>query len=360
MPRRASINLACAAACLASPLLLAATASGQNLSDRIAAVARQRQADAARNNTQSNLLGALLYADVSVDFDETPAREAFDYLKQIMGVEMVVRYNDDRTGMGIDPTTPITLKMTSTPALSVIERMLEQCAEFEPCTWQLRKGYIEIGTKERLSAPAARVLRMYPIRDLLFEVPMFDNAPEFDLSSSLSQGGGGGGGGFGGGGGGGFGGGGGGFGGGGGGGGGGFGGGGGGGGGGGAPFGEPGDEPERLTEDEKVQQIVDIILETIEPDAWLDNGGDSASIRYYEGVLIIRAPDYIQRQIGGYPFAPNRRAAPARSRTRSSAAGTTTTPVAVIDRRYVTFTAPLSIIENVKFDSVKVTGSAGR
>ena len=362
MPRRASINLACAAACVASPLLLAATASGQNLSDRIAAVARQRQAEAAKNNTQSNLLGALLYADVSVDFNDTPARDAFNYLKQVMGVDLVVRYNDDRSGAGIDPTTPINLKATSTPALSVIERMLEQCAEFEPCTWQLRKGYIEIGTKERLSAPAARVLRMYPIKDLLFEVPMFDNAPEFDLSSSLSQGGGGGGGGsFGGGGGGGGGGG---FGGGGGrgGGGGGFGGGGsgGGGGGGGAPFGEPGDDPERLTEDEKVQQIVDIILETIEPDAWLDNGGDSASIRFYEGVLIIRAPDYIQRQIGGYPFAPNRSAAPSRSRPRSSAAGTSTTPVATIDRRYVTFTAPISIIENVKFDSVKVTGSAGR
>ena len=187
MSRRASLNLACAAACLASPLIMAATASGQNLSDRIAAVARQRQADSARNNTQANLLGALLYSDVSVDFDETPARDAFTYLKQVMGVDLVVRYSDDRSGMGIDPETPITLKATATPALTIIERMLEQCAEFEPCTWQLRKGFIEIGTKQRLSVPAARVLKMYPIRDLLFEVPMFDNAPEFDLSSSLSH-----------------------------------------------------------------------------------------------------------------------------------------------------------------------------
>lgn len=80
MPRRATLSLLCAATCLAGPMVLAGGASGQNLSDRIAAVARQRQAAASRDNSQANLLGALLYADVSVDFDETPAREAFDYL----------------------------------------------------------------------------------------------------------------------------------------------------------------------------------------------------------------------------------------------------------------------------------------
>jgi hypothetical protein len=346
-------------AAVALPLLASTAASGQSLSDRIAEVAKQREAEARRDTSQGALLGALLYTDISVNFDETPARDAFAYVKELLGVDLVVRYNDDRSGFGIDPDTPISLEATGVPALTVIERMLEQCADLEPCTWQLRKGYIELGTKERLSVPAARELRMYPIRDLLFEVPRFDNAPEFDLNSSLSQGGGGaggGGGGFGGGGGG-FGGGGGGF--GGGGGGGGFGGGGGGaggGGGGGAPFGSPGEEPERMSEDEKVQQLVDIILETIEPDAWLDNGGDAASIRYFEGVLIVRAPDYIQRQIGGYPFAPQRSARPSAPRPRASAEG----PDAVIDRRYVTFTAPISIIENVKFDNVTVTGSTGR
>lgn len=343
-PRPTRLTLAAVIAATVAPTLMNHDASAQNLSDRIREVARQRDAASARDTSQAALLGSLLYSDLSVDFDETPARDAFEYIKQLMGVDLVVRYSDDRSGIGIDPETPITLKATGKPALTIIEMMLDQCGDFDPCTWQLRKGFIEIGTKERLSLPSARELRMYPIRDLLFEVPYFDNAPEFDLSSSLQsggggqggggQGGGGGGGGFGGGG---TGGGGGGFGGGGG------GSGGGGGGGGGAPFGNPEGEPDRLSEDEKVQQIVDIILETIEPDAWQQNGGDAASIRYYEGVLIIRAPDYIQRQIGGYPFAPRRQAAPAKPR----------------NGRYVTFTAPISIIENVKFRGTTVTGSAG-
>ncbi|MAH66297.1 MAG: hypothetical protein CMJ27_07885, partial [Phycisphaerae bacterium] len=179
------------------------SALGQNLSERIRAVAKQREAEASRDTTQAALLGALIYTDISVDFDETPAREAFDYLRQILGVDLVVRYNDDRSGMGIDPEAPISLKATDKPALTVVEMMLDQCGDLDPCTWQLRQGFIELGTKERLSTPSARKLRMYPIRDLLFEVPMFDNAPEFDLSSSLQSGGaggGGGGGGFGGGG----------------------------------------------------------------------------------------------------------------------------------------------------------------
>jgi len=37
----------------------------------------------------------------------------------------------------------------------------------------LRKGFIEVGTKERLSFPAAAESRLYPIRDLMLEPPYF-------------------------------------------------------------------------------------------------------------------------------------------------------------------------------------------
>ena len=229
-----------------------------------------------KDNSKLTHLRTLLHTNISVDFDETPIRDAFAYIKHILKVDIVVRYNDDRTKRGIDPDTPITLRSTDKPVLNIIESILEQCDELDPCTWQLRKGYIEIGTKERLSVPSAREMRMYPIRDLLFEIPHFNNAPKFDLQSAINQGGDGGGGRGGGGG-------------------------GGAGGGGGSIFGEPGDEPERITEDEKVEQIIDIILEMIEPDAWIVNGGNAASLSYYNGVLIIRAPDYIHRQLGKYP-----------------------------------------------------------
>ena len=312
-------------------LLICTPAFGQNLSERIDYVMQQRARAESRNTSKAHMLSVLLYTDVTVQFPETPARDAINYLQTILGINIVGRYSDDRTAEGIDPETPITLEVVDQPALTVLEMILDQCEALdEATTWQLRNGFVEVGTKSRLSAPGAREIRYYPIRDLLFEPPRFDNAPDLDLNSALNQGQsggggrGGGGGGFGGGGGGGGG-----F----GGGGGGSGGGGGGGRGGGNIFGEPGDEEDRRTEAEKAQEVVDLILDIVEPDAWVDNGGDWASIRYYQGTLIVRAPDYIQRQIGGYPFATR----PLRQSVQS------------VGRRYVTFTGAVSNVQLAEF-----------
>ena len=265
------------------------------------------------------MLSVLLYTDITVQFDDHSARDAIDYLQTRLGINIVGRYLDDRGASdGLDPDALINLDIVEQPALNVIEMVLDQSGDGEPTTWQLRNGYVEVGTKERLSSAAARKIRYYPIRDLLFEPTYFDNAPELDLNRALQQGnrgggrggGGGGRGGGGGGGGGGFGGG---------GGGGGRGGGGSGGGsGGGGIFGDPEDDPDRMSEQDKADLLIELILEIVETDSWVDNGGEAASIRYYQGTLIIRAPDFIQRQIGGYPFPtrPIRKASPATSAAR--------------------------------------------
>ena len=326
-------------------------AQAQGLSERIRAVAEQRRDERAQDTGRAGLLGALLYTDISVNFDKTNARTAFEYIASELGVPLVVRFEGDRGSGGssnIDPELEISLQVDRAPAITVLERMLEMCATEEPCTWQLRDGFIEAGTKAALSVPAARELRMYPVRDLLFEPTYFDNAPDFNLSAALSQGNqqGGQGGGGGGGGGGGFGGGGGGFGGGGG------GGGSGGSGGGGGIIGDPGEDPERKSEDEKSEQLMDIIKEQCEPEMWSDNGGDAATMRYYQGVLIIRAPDFIHRQIDGYPFTPKR---PARATTSSSASAEPRGAA----QRYVTFTSSVSVVDNVTLRGVPVTGAVG-
>jgi uncharacterized membrane protein YgcG len=356
----------------------ATTVSAQGLSERIKAVGEQKR-EAARNDTsKARMLGALVYTDVTVQFDKTPAKQAFEYLAAQMGASLVVRYEGEGGAEGIDPEMEVTLSLEGVPALTALERMLEFCGGDQPTTWQLRDGFIEAGTKDRLNAPAARELRMYPIRDLLFEPPNFDNAPDFNLSSALAQGGqqngqgggqGGGGGGFGGGGGGG----------------GGFGGGGGGGGaGGGGIIGEPGEDPERPSEEEQAEKIMDLIKEQCEPEIWISE--EIANMRYYQGVLIIRAPDYVHRQIDGYPFSPQRprRNADAAGSAATAPSGATSsaTPQAnpeanseanraavpsaagsertiVVDRRYVTFTAGLTVVDNVKFTSAPVSGAVG-
>jgi len=322
----------------------AATADGLVESTALASAATVTQ----DNSSKAQMLSKLLYQDVTLQFQDTAARDAIEYLANVLGINIIGRYNDDRTQIGIDPETPINLDVQERPALTVLEMVLDQTQdEFGgEATWQLRDGYVEVGTKERLNA--FREMRIYPVRELLFEPPMFNNAPNLDIDEILDGGSGGSGGG--GSGGGGLGGGGGGFGGGGGVGGGGFGGGGGGGGlgggfGGGNPFGDPEDPPDRIPPEELAEELIDIIVETVEPDQWEQAGGLAASIRYWRGNLIVRAPDYIHRQIGGYPFAlrPNRQASSATT----------------IDRRYVTFTGIIQNAELKDLETVSFGGAAG-
>ncbi len=231
---------------------------------------------------RATLHHTLTVTEISVEFRETPAREVFKYLKTVLGMPIIGRYSDDKVGHGIDPDTPITLDATDTPAIIVLELILDQCEDIDPCTWQLRKGYLEVGTKERLSAPAAQVIKLYPIRDLVMITPHFNNAPDIDLSVALNQAGGGGGGSSGSGGGG-------------------FGGGSGSGGGGstggGSIISDPGEAPLRIESFEFVQDLMELIRGTVEPFSWEDNCG-TARMSYLSGNLIIRAPGFIHRQLG--------------------------------------------------------------
>jgi len=265
--------------------LATSTVEGRDLPEHINLFTRKQAAQQTNSLTQARMLGALLYTNVSASFDKTPARDAINYIRTVSGVNITGRYANGRGDRGIDAETEISLDVSNEPALTVLETILEQCAANigEACTWQLRRGFVEVGTKDRLAM--AKTLRYYPIRDLLFEPPTFDNAPSLDLNSALNQGGAGGygGGGSGGGG---------------------YGGSGGGGSSGGAPlFPPPHDETQRLTEQEKTDRLIDLIRELVEPEGWAARGGDWCTIGAYQGVLIVRAPDFVHRQIGRYPLA---------------------------------------------------------
>ncbi|MAB82170.1 MAG: hypothetical protein CMJ24_01885 [Phycisphaerae bacterium] len=241
------------------------------------------------------ILGKLVYTDVTVQFNQTELRQVMTFLQTLLDVQMIIYWQNDKNVVGLDPEKTITIESEDTPALNLLQRILEQCStDGEEYTWQLRQGMLEIGTKDRLGRKSAQVLKMYNIENLILEIPDFDNAPTLDLGNFGGGGGGLGGGGFGGGGG---------VGGGGGGGrSGGFGGGGGGTGGGGGG----GGSLAPTNEEDRIEKLVLLITTFIEPDAWRRNGGDIASIEAYRGNLLIKAPDFIQRQLEGYAFRPTR------------------------------------------------------
>jgi type II secretory pathway component GspD/PulD (secretin)/tetratricopeptide (TPR) repeat protein len=234
---------------------------------------------------------------ISVNFNNNEFEQVITFLRSVTGVQI---YPDWKAldAIGIRPSTEVSLEMNEVPAANVIKRVLEQVGDdFERPEFSVEEGVVVISSDAALRTKVVTIV--YDIRDLLFEVPYFDNAPDFNLNSAIQQGGagqgGGGGGGGAGGGGGGFGGG---------GGGGGFGGGGGGGGsggggGGGGIFGDPGDEPERRSREELIEQIITIIQEQVDPEGWRDLGGDTGMIQELNGNLIITNTPRNHREIEG-------------------------------------------------------------
>lgn len=208
---------------------------------------------------------------VTVDFDDQRLEDVMDFVIDLTQADIDVKYIDERNSDGLDPDQTISLKADNVTSLQLIEMILDR-AETEFSTsgnsWQFtRLGTLEVGPKERLNK--RRRVEIYSIADMLVDIPRYDNAPTFDLNAILQSNRGGGGQ---------------------------------------SPFSDTGgDDVDRISRDEKAEEIVSILQELIEPEQWIDNGGESASLRYWQGNLIINAPDYVHRQINGYPWWPAQR-----------------------------------------------------
>ncbi|MHC4219051.1 MAG: hypothetical protein ACYSU7_11415, partial [Planctomycetota bacterium] len=208
---------------------------------------------------------------IPVDFSGNSFEQVADYMGRVTGENIYVDWKA-LSFIGVNREDEVNLQLNDISAAVALDRILEQVGdEIDRPQWAIKDGIVTISSDEALRKHTVTIV--YDIRDLLFEVPYFGNAPELDLSSALSPSGGfgGGGGGFGGGG---------------------LGGGtggqgGGGGGGGGSIFGEPGDEPPRLSREELVEQIVGIIQENTDPEGWRDLGGDTGTLQELNGNLII-------------------------------------------------------------------------
>ncbi len=260
-----------ALALLSGCMLLCSPALGQSLADRFGFAREKRPPKAQAASTRQRVLGVLAYRSITARFDQTPAREAFNDLQAILGINIICRYRDDKIGFGFDPETPITLDVIDKPALHVLELVLEQCQDLGPSTWQIRDGYVEIGTKRWLSRPSAHRIQWYPVGDLLFTGPVFDNAPQLDIASALNQGGGRSGGRD---------------------------------SGGGQVITPPGPEGPRTLHEQDARNLINLITKSVEPDAWVVKGGSAYSIRYHADTLIVRAPDFVHRMLGGYRLPP--------------------------------------------------------
>jgi len=231
---------------------------------------------------------------ISIELTDARLEDAVRFLTDYTSADIEMHWADSAS-TGLDKDQRINVTVREQPALMLLERLLEKAqGDFDENTWQFTSaGTIEAGPKSMLNK--SKKLKIYDIHDMLFVIPNFEEVPELDVDSVLQQGQNGGGGGS------------------------------------SSIFqdNEDDEDENRVTDEENAQKIIDIIVENIEPEQWQDNGGDGASVRFHNGTLLIRAPEYIHRQLEPEAFmsaAGAKRTPATGGRTVSNRGNTTSAP----------------------------------
>jgi hypothetical protein len=193
--------------------------------------------------------------------------EAVDFLRDVSGLNMHVNWKALEE-QNVTKDTPINIRLRAVSLRKVLNLLLSEASGGDNLAWYVDQGVVEITTKDL--ADKKMYTKIYPVDDLIMEVPDFDTAPNFSLQSTTQQGQGGGRGG---------------------------------GGGGSQGLFQNADQNRQdkelsKTKTERGEELVALIKELVQPEVWVDAGG-SAQIRYFNGNLIVTAPRSVHEAIGG-------------------------------------------------------------
>ncbi|MCE9592003.1 MAG: hypothetical protein K8S99_15960 [Planctomycetes bacterium] len=215
-----------------------------------------------------------------VSIKSATAKEAFAWWSRTTGISLVIDWAAmEREGVSAD--TPITLELNNVPAGQLLALIMQQASGEQKLIYEKTPWYLSVMTKAQ--ANKSLVLRIYDIGDMVMETRQHVQPPRFDLGAVLSSGGGAGGSSS------------------------------------HSIFEDRSREEPEPSGSDRGEDIARLIRDTVEPDIWVENGGQVASCKYYHGRLIVNAPLYVHAQIG--------LAQPEPARQRSSGAGTAAQPV---------------------------------
>jgi hypothetical protein len=207
--------------------------------------------------------------------DGVSLADSIDFLRDVSDANIVVNWKALEEA-GVPRDTPVTLHLRNISLRRAMQLILSEASGDDKLSFTLDQGVIEITT--RALADQKMFTCIYPVDDLIMDIPDFDDAPDFSLNSTsnnTSQ----------------------------------------------NPSGSSGGAPQvggvtgspfggastgggangtdqGKTKSERADDLVKLIETTVQPDIWKDNGG-TASITYFNGNLIITAPRSVQEAIGG-------------------------------------------------------------
>lgn len=213
-----------------------------------------------QTTSQVNDNSARLNRRITVTLQQKRLEDVFAFVKTATGAKLDPLWTTDRETDGLDRDAIISLEAENLTALELIEQVLEQLPHNGSApTWQPGKSdTLQIGPRSRLNK--FKRLHIYDVKDILKEAPDHTRVPTIDLQQALQPGGG-------------------------------------------SPFLgvdiDDGTDPaeKKYEKARSVEELAALIRDIVEPDQWIDNGGEGASIKVFQGSLIITAPDYIHRQV---------------------------------------------------------------
>jgi uncharacterized membrane protein YgcG len=223
-----------------------------------------------KNTTTSRVLNQV---QPEMKFTNVTLAEALDYIRDVSGVNMHVDWKTLET-VNVTKDTMVNVRVRSVSLRKALSLVLSEAGEGHLLTFYVDDNVLEVTTRE--FADKQLITKVYPVEDLITDIPDFTAADENLNLGSLSSGstvtgtsGGMGGGG--------------------------------GSGGGSSIFGGSSGSSSGQTQASKkdrANELVSLIKDVIQPEIWRDNGGP-ASIRYYNGSLIVTAPRSVHEALGG-------------------------------------------------------------
>jgi hypothetical protein len=211
---------------------------------------------------QTDAKRALMTRLPETRLDDVRLDDAIDFLRDASGANIHVNWRALET-VNITRETPVTVRMSPMPLRNLLKYVLTEADGQNLATFYPDDGVIEVTTREL--ADRRMITKVYPVEDLLLTIPDFTDPPNFQIQQQRASGGGGGGGG-------------------------------------GQSLLGSGqvtqDENSQVAKSARGQELVQLVMDTVQPDVWRENGG-TASIRFFRGRLIVTAPPSVHEQIGG-------------------------------------------------------------
>lgn len=188
-------------------------------------------------------------------FDSITLADSIDFLRDVSGVNIHVNWRAlEEIGVGRDTTVNVRLRAVS--LRKILNLVLSEAGSGNLLTYYIDDNVIEVTTREL--ADRQMITRIYPVDDLIMEIPDFV-APDFSINQSS------------------------------------------GGGGSSSPISNTSNSDRTVTtRAERVQALIDTIQSIIQPEIWNVNGGQAA-IRFWNGSLIVTAPRSVHEALGMAP-----------------------------------------------------------